>query len=131
MKIIAYGHQNIRGTHKTTFEITKDKDLSTRGTCIIGVKAEYNLSLLKEFIKNVGKVKIILSVDSVSDSVIGDVNKDFDDPEEIVIRMGEFCDKRTLVNHANKSALYLKRELIEKLKNPKAKLVIEIEKTTE
>ena len=49
MKIIAYGHKNVRGTHKTTFEITKDKDLTERGTCIIGVNASYDLDELKVF----------------------------------------------------------------------------------
>ena len=31
----AYGHRNIRATHRSTFELTKDDYLTHRGDCII------------------------------------------------------------------------------------------------
>ncbi|MEM2915696.1 MAG: DUF371 domain-containing protein, partial [Candidatus Bathyarchaeia archaeon] len=37
--IIAYGHGLVQSTHRTTFEITKDKTLTKRGACIIAVKS--------------------------------------------------------------------------------------------
>ena len=44
-KFNAYGHPNILGTHKTTFEFTKDNELTLNGDCIVGVKADFELSL--------------------------------------------------------------------------------------
>ena len=38
-EIEAYGHENVRSTHKTTFEITKERALTKRGNCIIAVGA--------------------------------------------------------------------------------------------
>ena len=46
-----YGHENITCKHKTTLEFTKDKDLSLKGDCIVGVKADFSLKGVKEFIK--------------------------------------------------------------------------------
>jgi hypothetical protein len=37
--IEARGHTKIRGTHRTTFEFTKEAHLTERGDCIIGVGA--------------------------------------------------------------------------------------------
>jgi hypothetical protein len=37
--IEARGHKKIRGTHRTTFEFTKEAHLTERGDCIIGVRA--------------------------------------------------------------------------------------------
>ena len=39
----AYGHKNILATHKTTIEFTKDKELSLKGNCIVGVRADFDL----------------------------------------------------------------------------------------
>ena len=50
-KFSAYGHENILGTNKKTFEFTKDRDLSLKGDCIVGVNADFDLEKLKEFIK--------------------------------------------------------------------------------
>ena len=36
-KIKAKGHKNVLSKHKSTFEITKDKELSLSGDCIIGL----------------------------------------------------------------------------------------------
>ena len=34
------GHENVRGMHKSTFEITKEAELSPQGDCIVGVAAD-------------------------------------------------------------------------------------------
>ena len=45
MKFSARGHENIRGVHKTTFEFTKEKELTLKGDCIIGVNADFDFNL--------------------------------------------------------------------------------------
>ena len=149
----AYGHKNILATHKTTVEFTKDKELSLKGNCIVGVRADFDLSELKKSIKTIinknmsetqsvsehaqksmisdkpikNKIKIIINLDSISDEIVAELNPDFDDDREIVIRMGEFKSKRTLGIRADKAAVHVKRELIEKLKNHNQKFSISFE----
>ncbi|HRX33916.1 MAG TPA: DUF371 domain-containing protein, partial [Methanoregulaceae archaeon] len=36
-RICCRGHHNIRGTHRSTFQVTTETDLSPRGDCVIGV----------------------------------------------------------------------------------------------
>ncbi len=38
--ITAYGHPNVTATHRTTFEVTKEGELSRAGNCIIAVDAD-------------------------------------------------------------------------------------------
>ena len=45
-----YGHENITAKHKTTLEFTKDKDLSLKGDCIVGVNADFDINKIKELI---------------------------------------------------------------------------------
>ncbi|MEM3446565.1 MAG: DUF371 domain-containing protein, partial [Candidatus Korarchaeum sp.] len=33
-EILAYGHPNIRATHRTTMQVTKDEEISRRADCI-------------------------------------------------------------------------------------------------
>jgi uncharacterized protein len=111
-----YGHSNILGNHYNTLEFTKDEELTLQGDCIIGVKADFKLLTLKEFLSGKEKIKIIITCEEISDSVECLINKDFNDAHEIVIRKSEFNSKRTLGIRANKAAIDLKRELIEKMK---------------
>ena len=125
----AYSHKNILATHKTTIEFTKDKELSLRGNCILGVNADFDLTELKKLIINKdkpikNKIKIIICVGDISDEIAAELNPDFDDDKEIVIRMGEFRSKRTLGVRADKGAAHIKRELVEKLKNSKQEIKV-------
>lgn len=54
-----YGHKNITCRHKTTLEFTKSNELSLKGDCIIGVKADFSLVQLRKFIKLLGNNKKI------------------------------------------------------------------------
>ena len=124
----ATGHPNVRAMHKTTLEFTKDKDLSLDGDCIVAVNADFDANVLKNFVHYLEKIKITISAGFTSDVVEAIVNKRFDGDKELVIRMGEFDSARTLCIRADKAAVHLKRELIEKLKNPTQKVVVKIEK---
>ena len=94
-----YGHENILSTHKTTFEFTKDSNLTKRGDCIVGVKADFNFSDLKKFIENNSNIKIKISLDGLEEIITAKINPDFDDQHEIVIRKTGFISKRTCSMH--------------------------------
>ena len=132
-EIIAWGHPNISATHRTTFEITKDKELGKEGNCIIGVKANKACIDLDEELKvalKEGKdILITIEADGIVDFVraSGSPELKFTDEKDIVVRKSDFIDERTLAIKADKAAKDLRRDLIEKLKNPKTKLRILIE----
>ena len=130
MKFKAQGHKNIQATHKTTLEFTKDTFVTKKGDCIIGIKANYKLEELKEL--KCKKIKMTIECNGKNDVVVGELNKEFDDDREMVIRMGTYKSPRTFLIRANKSAKYLNRELIEEIKKDKEiKIEVQCEKTTQ
>ncbi|MEM3373668.1 MAG: DUF371 domain-containing protein [Candidatus Woesearchaeota archaeon] len=111
------GHENLIGNHKNTFEFTKEKELTKKGDCIIGVNSNFDHTKLKELCKKFKKAKIIIQSDKFKDDVVFYLNKNFDDEKEIVIRKSNFISKRTLGILAEKSAFELNRDLIKSIKN--------------
>jgi len=123
----AYGHKNLLGTHKNTFEITKDKDLTLNGDCIIGVNSDFDLEKIKKFIKDKDKIKIILEVDSLKEEINCIPNNNFDDAHEIVVRRSDFSSKRTLGIKADRVCIDFSRDFVEKLNNKDQKIRIILE----
>ena len=130
--IICYGHKNVKATHRSTLEITKEDYLTPRGDCIICIKANKGLKELsdeiKEALKSGKKVKIRITADDIVDELeaVGDERLTFENEISMVIRKSEYVDGRTLAIRANKAARDIKRELVEKLKNPEQRVVVEI-----
>jgi len=124
IRFSACGHPNLLGTHKTTLEFTKDKELTKNGSCIIGVNSDFNLSEIKKLDKD--NIKIIIKVDELRDEISCTQNREFNSENEIVIRLGEFKSERTLGTRADKAAKHINRKIIEKLKNPEQKMIVEI-----
>jgi len=129
-KITAYGHENILCSHSTTIEITKEKNLTKKGNCIVGIgasKACYDLNgNLKTKIKDGAKFKIILKLDKFQDFFYGFGNKELklSDKIDMVFRKSDFiCDRTVLIN-CTKSSNEINRELIEQLKIPGKKILI-------
>ena len=134
-EIVAYGHPNIKATHETTLEITKEDFLTERGDCIIGIKANKACKdLSEEFkiaIKSGCKVRVKIVVDELEDEfyAFGSPALKLKDEKSIVIRKSDFIDERTLLILSEKSAKDIKREIVEKLKDPKKviRIIFEIE----
>lgn len=120
----AYGHKNIKAAHYNTLEFIKDKEITQKGDCIVGVRCDYDIEGLKGLKE---KVKIILSIDSIKDELFAEVNPDFGDQKEMVIRKSQFRDRRTFAINASKSAKDINREIIAKMKDPKSTLHITVE----
>ena len=127
MRFNVYGHENLLGTHRNTFEFTKESHLTKKGDCIIGVDSDFDPEKLKQFVKENRAFRIIFSVDGLTETAVADMNKDFDDSEEIVIRKTDFFSKRTLGIRADKAACDFDRKIIELLKVPGKKATVELE----
>jgi len=132
-QITAYGHINVHGTHKTTFEFTKETHLTPRGNCIIGVGADKgSINLSSNFKKHAQnpdtEITVTITADKVSETIKGrgHPNLTFTHPTDIVARTSEYTCSRTLMIKADKSSNQLNRNLIEKMKNPNQKIEIQI-----
>jgi len=129
-KINAYGHENVLGTHNSTIEITKNKNLTVKGDCIIGINASKSCNdlspYLKKIIKSGKKFKIMLKVENLEDSFYGFGSRKLKllDKEDIVFRKSKFICNRTVLINCTKSAREINRDLIERLHIPTKKLSI-------
>lgn len=119
----ARGHKNVLSLHRNTVEFTHDKELTLRGDCILAISADYSLEKIHNAHLH-GKIKIKMEIDGISDEIIAEYNPLFQDPHEMVIRKTEFVDRRTFAIKADKVAKDVKRELVEKMKQPDAILQI-------
>ena len=129
--VSGYGHENIRATHRTTLEFTKEKHLSKKGDCIIAVAADKALADLScEFKANLrkpnAKLTILIEAGGIAEQVhaCGSQQLFLSHPTDAVIRKSDYVCGRTLAVRADKAANNLSRELVEKLKNPKQKVKI-------
>ena len=120
------GHENVLSTHRNTLEFTKESNLSLKGDCILGVNADFDYSELMELVNQCSRIKVVISVEDLKEEIVANINKEFEDKHEIVIRRSEFASKRTLGIKADKVAIDVNRELVERLKNPNMKGKVEI-----
>lgn len=134
--IIARGHKNIRATHKTTFEITREQEINTRADCIIAVNANAAAKDLKDEFKNKAKkldtiIEVLIEVDGLVEKITGKGSPKLtlSHPTDLVGRKSTFISDRTLLIKSNKAAIDLNRHLVEKLKTPgtEIKITLKIE----
>jgi hypothetical protein len=130
-QLIAFGHENIKSTSKTTFEITKEEHLTPRGDCIVAVSANKGtVDLSPEFKKIACKsdahIEIRIAVNGEVETVKaqGDSALTFSHPTDLVVRKSDYVCSRTLAIRADKAACDLSRRLIEKLRNSNQKAEI-------
>lgn len=135
-RIIAWGHENISAMHPTTLEITKEGHLTPRGDCIVAVNANKGLLELNEEFKSMirnkkAKITCTIRCGNLKETIIGrgDEKLVLTHPTDMVIRKSEYICPRTLMIKANKAAVDLDRGLINRIKNRKSKIIIELEVT--
>ena len=137
MEIVrARGHPNIRAEHPTTFEITREEELTPRGDCIIAVGANKGARDLSKAFKEAARsegarITIIIEVPSVGLREIvmaqGHPGLTFDHPTDLVVRKSDFVCSRTVAVKADKAARDLSRELVRALRDPRTEVVVKFE----
>ncbi|WP_297490813.1 DUF371 domain-containing protein [Thermococcus sp.] len=126
------GHENVRATHKSTLEFTKEDYLTPRGDCILCVSADKSLKDLSEDFKRalrMGKRLIVrIKVGGFVDEVIahGDPRLILDHEYSMVVRKSTYIDARTLAVRANKAAKDIDRRIVELLRNPETVAEVEL-----
>jgi len=129
--VYAYGHENIRSTHRTTFEITKESPLTKRGDCVIAVGATKGAKDLSSDFKEAMKIEDVHIAVMIEAGEIREVVKArgspqllFTHPTDMVVRKSNYICGRTIAIKANKAARGISRKLIEKIRNPDQKIKI-------
>ena len=114
-----FGHPNIKSTHRSTLEITKEETVTFRGDCIIGVKAnkscaEFDRRIKKLIANDRAKVKIMIYVlDKVFEiNAEGSSLLTLSDDKEIVVRKSKYISSRTLAINSDKAAVDIPREMV-------------------
>jgi len=129
--IHARGHRNIRSTHNTTLEITKETELTRRGDCIIAIGATKGASDLNASFKQAAgrddvRIRITIEAGEAKEvvSAVGSHRLLFDHSTDLVVRKSEYVCGRTIAIGADKAAKDLSRNLVKKLQDPHQKILI-------
>ena len=133
------GHKNIRGTHPSTIEFTRDHGLSPKGDCILGIEASFTPSEIERFMKqalggrhNPVPISIEIYIEGSKEpmeTLTALLNPGFHDTHEMVLRTSDFHSGRTFGIRASKAAAQLNRGFIEKLRDPKTRAEVVISAT--
>ena len=120
--IHAHGHENVLAHHKSTFEVTKETELSLKGDCIIAVSADKGaVDLSAEFREALQKdgaeleTKLICAGKEYIIKSKGGAGLTLTHPTDFVWRTSSFTCSRTIGTASDAAARNLPRELIENL----------------
>jgi len=129
--IHAFGHPNILASHPTTIMITKERQVTKRGDCIVAVDADKSVADLSTDFKRAlrqlnAKLTVEIEVDGLKGEItaFGSPELKLNHPNDLVIRKSEFISDRTLAVRADKSSGDLSKAVVEKLKNPKQQVTL-------
>ena len=127
----ARGHKNVQSTHKTTFEVTKEADLTKKGDCIVAVEAtKAVMDLPREFKKAAKKegaqITVTIEAGEMKETVKakGSPQLQFSHPTDLVVRKSSYVCGRTLAIGADKASIDFSRRLVEKLKDHKQEVKV-------
>jgi len=126
------GHENVRATHRSTLEFTKEDYLTPRGDCILCIEADKGINDLSDEFKaalRAGKRLLIrIKVGDLVDEVLaeGSPGLILDHDFSMVVRKSDYIDARTLAIRANKAARDVDRKIVELLKSPERTAEIEL-----
>ena len=124
--VVFHGHHNVSATNRRTFEITREKDMTPRGDCIIGVSANKSCSTLDPVVRRalssgeraeltIEAGNFVLSMKAEGSSILT-----LTDPISMVIRKSHFSSPRTLAVGADMAAADFPRGLAKLLQDPES-----------
>jgi len=132
-ELFAQGHRNILAKHPTTFEITKDANLTKRGDCVIAVNATKGPRDLSVEFRNLcrhdeSRILVELQVGGIVEYIQGrgSPKLTLSHSSEMVGRKSPYVSDRTIMVRSDKAACDLDRELIDALTSSSARLHVRI-----
>ena len=132
-EIVFFGHPNVQSLHARTVEITRERHLTLRGDCIVGINASKACADIDEKIKrklamnnSEVKIEIIVGNNAFAISGTGDECLSLENKNDIVIRKSNFVCPRTLSVRCDKASSDIPRDIIETLQDPATKGIFRI-----
>jgi uncharacterized protein len=132
-EVIFYGHPNVQSLHLRAIEVTKNPNLTLRGDCIIGVRAnkackdlDPSLQRLLKKQDSVVRLSIITGNLFYRFNGFGNSRIMLLDAQDIVIRKTNFVCSRTLCVNSDKAASDIPRDIIRSLQDPERRAVLSI-----
>ncbi len=132
-ELFAQGHPNIRAKHPTTFEVTKDRELTRRGDCVIGVNAGKGLRDLSSEFKDLcrhdeSRIVVELEAAGIAEVIVGRGSRKLtlSHSSELVARKSSYTSDRTIMIMADRAACDLSRGLIDALTSSATRLRVRI-----
>ena len=129
----AWGHPNVIGENRKTFEVTTEKTLTRRGDCIIAVNASKGAADLSEDFKKLArrddaKITVIVRAGDVEETAVGwgSPKLTYAHKEAFVARKSRFTCSRTLMIRSDKASTDFSRCLIRRLQDTRLKVTITI-----
>src|SRR5262249_36663892 len=113
------GHPGITGTHDKTLELTRDRNVTKRATCVLGVASDHDDAALLALR---GDVEVTLACGALRDSFVATVTPFFLGDNSLVFRRGPALRGRTFASGATKTAADIDRALVKALGERDAEL---------
>jgi hypothetical protein len=130
--VLCRGHALVQALHKTTFEVTRDCELTLSGDCIIGVCADKGAADLDEAFKRILAddrahltTRLTVGEESIEIRSRGSSCFTLDHPTDLVWRRSGFVCGRTVGIHSDYVAGTIPRSLIDRLRRGD-ELVVEL-----
>jgi hypothetical protein len=127
----AWGHPNVIGENRKTFEVTTEKTLTRRGDCIIAVNASKGAADLSDDFKKLArredtKITVIVRIGDVEETAVGwgSPKLTYAHEEAFVARKSHFTCSRTLMIRSDKASTDFSRRIIRRLQDPQLKATI-------
>lgn len=134
MEFEARGHRNVKATHRSTLEVTKDPYLTPRGECIVAVASTKAASELPQEFKELARldgcrIQLTIEAGGIVDTVAGygSPTLSFTDDRSMVFRRSSYVCPKTVMVRADKAAIDLDRGLVDALRNPSQLVKLKLE----
>ena len=120
------GHAGIAASHDKTIEFTRDREITRRATCVLGVGSDHdNVALLQLR----GDVSVAVEAGGERDEFSATLTPFFVGDDSLIFRRGPGLRGRTLGYDASKTAAAVNRALVEWLTDPATDVVVTITET--
>lgn len=118
-----WGHPAIRGTHAKTVELTREREISARATCVVGVSADVEPAELVGF---TGPLLVTLRAAGYEEVLRATAHPGFRLTESLVIRRSQHRSANTFATGADRGAKDLPRDLLKALNHTDTRLLVTV-----
>ena len=132
-EILFYGHPNVTALHKKTIEVTKAKNITLKGDCVIGVNASKACNDLCDALKrklrdenSMVRMSVIVGKHTYEFVAYGSSSLILANKRDTVIRKSSFVCPRTLAIRCDSASSDIPQSIVHMLKDPSTQGILRI-----